>query len=100
MSGQSGSTNLLFGIMPAVSVFEALVIIGMGMDRIEDTADRMRSDVRAKTSAVVGFVRGLHVAIEWMLRSRHQGVRNVNLEEATWQMDAIVPTTRKAAAVS
>jgi hypothetical protein len=42
------------------------------MDRIDDTADRMRSNVRAKTSAVVGFVRGLRVAIEGMLHSRHQ----------------------------
>jgi hypothetical protein len=114
MSGELGTTNLLLGIMAAVSVLEALVIIGMGvagfmayrkvmvlvdgietrqvapamarvnailddvktvtvkvmegteridhamhitMDRIDDTADRMRSNVRAKTSAVVGFVR-------------------------------------------
>ena len=42
------------------------------MDRIDDTADRMRSNMRAKTSAVVGFARGLRVAIEWMLHSRHQ----------------------------
>ena len=42
------------------------------MDRIDDTADRMRSNVRAKTSAVVGFVRGLRVALEWMRHSRHQ----------------------------
>ncbi len=129
MSGALGTTNLLLGIMAAVSVLEALVIIGMGiagfmayrkvmvlvdgietrqvapamarvnailddvkvvtmkvreetervdhaihttMDRIDDTADRMRSNVRAKTSAVVGFVRGLRVAIEGMLHSRHQ----------------------------
>ena len=130
MSGELGTTNLLLGIMAAVSVLEALVIIGMGvagflayrkvmvlvagietrqvapamarvnailddvktvtatmkeetervdhvihttMDRIDDTADRMRSNVRATTSAVVGFVRGLRVAIEGMLYSRHQG---------------------------
>jgi uncharacterized protein YoxC len=42
------------------------------MNRIDDTADRVRSNVRAKTSAVVGFVRGLRVAIEWMLHARHQ----------------------------
>jgi hypothetical protein len=42
------------------------------MDRIDDTADRMRANVRAKTSAVVGFVRGLRVAMEWMRHSRHQ----------------------------
>jgi hypothetical protein len=41
------------------------------MNRIDDTADRMRSNVRARTSAVVGVVRGLRVAIEWMLHSRH-----------------------------
>ena len=41
-------------------------------DRIDDTADGVRSNVRAKTSAVVGLVRGLRVALEWMLHSRHQ----------------------------
>jgi hypothetical protein len=129
MSAELGTTNLLLGIMAAASVFEALVIIGMGvagfmayrkvlalvdgietrqvapamarinailddvktvtakvmeetervdhaihttMDRIDDTADRLRSNMRAKTSAVVGFVRGLSVAIEWMRHSRHR----------------------------
>lgn len=42
------------------------------IDRIEDAADRMRSNVRAKTSAAVGFIRGLRIAIERMLHSRHQ----------------------------
>jgi hypothetical protein len=129
MSGELGTTNLLLGIMAAVSVIEALVIIGMGVagfmayrkvmalvtdletrqvapamarvnailddvkdvtakvkeetervdhaihhtiDRIDDTADRVRSNVRAKTSRVVGIVRGLRVAIEEMLQTRHQ----------------------------
>ena len=126
MSGELGTTNLLLGIMAAVSVLEALLIIGMGiggfvaykkvmelvngiemrqvapamarvnailddvkavsakvkeetervdhaihstMDRIDDTADRVKSNVRAKTSRVVGFVRGLRVALEGMLHS-------------------------------
>jgi hypothetical protein len=129
MSGELGTTNLLLGIMAAVSVLEALVIIGLGvagfmayrkvmalvadletrqvapamarvnailddvkdvtakvkeetervdqaihhtMDRIDDTADRVRSNVRAKTSWMVGIVRGLRVAIEEMLQTRHQ----------------------------
>jgi hypothetical protein len=42
------------------------------MDRIDDTADRVRSNMRDRTSAVIGLVRGLRVAIAWMLRSRHQ----------------------------
>ena len=126
MAGELGTTNLLLGIMAAVSVLEALLIIGMGiggfvaykkvmelvngiemrqvapamarlnailddmkavsskvkeetervdqaihstMGRIDDTADRVRSNVRAKTSRVVGFVRGLRVALEGMLHS-------------------------------
>ena len=129
MAGELGTTNLLLGIMAAVSVLEALVIMGLGvagfmayrrvmelvaglesrqvapamarvnailddvkavstrvkeetervdqaihstMDRIDDTADRVRSNVRAKTSRLVGFVRGLRVAIEGLLQSRHQ----------------------------
>lgn len=37
------------------------------MDRVDDTADRMRSQVRQKTSRVVGLVRGARVAIETLL---------------------------------
>jgi hypothetical protein len=40
---------------------------------VDDTADRLRANVQAKTSRVIGFVRGLRVAIEGILRSRHQG---------------------------
>jgi pyrimidine operon attenuation protein/uracil phosphoribosyltransferase len=124
MSGELGTTNLLLGIMAAVSVLEAVAIIGIGIagymvyskimalvegletrqvapamarvnailddvkdvsakvkaetervdtaihdtiDRIDNTADRVRSDVRAKTSALVGFIRGLRVALEGVL---------------------------------
>jgi hypothetical protein len=42
------------------------------IDRVDDTADRVRSNVRAKTSRIVGFVRGLRVAIEAMLHTRQQ----------------------------
>jgi hypothetical protein len=126
MSGELGTTNLLLGIMAAVSVIEALLLVGVGvagvivyrrlmdlingletrqiapamarvnailedvkgvttkvkeetervdhairttMDRVDDTADRVRSNVRAKTSRVVGFIRGLRVAIESMLHT-------------------------------
>src|SRR5687767_6946062 len=37
------------------------------IDRVDDTADRMRSQVREKTSRVVGLVRGTRVAIETLL---------------------------------
>ena len=163
MSGELGTTNLLLGIMAAVSVLEAIVIIGMGvagfmayrkvmalvngievrqvapvmaranailddvktvtakvkdeaervehaihatMDRIDDTADRMRSNVRAKTSVAVGIVRGLRVAIEVMRRSRSQAHENMqqhentNEEETTWRTDTIDSTATKAAAIS
>jgi hypothetical protein len=119
-----GTTNLILGIMAAVSVLEGLVIIGIAigayilysramtlmqgleerhvrpamgrvnailddlkgvsttvreetnridfairstMDRVDNTADRVRSNVRAKTSRIVGFVRGARMAIETML---------------------------------
>jgi hypothetical protein len=123
-----GTTNLLLGIMAAVSVLEALAIIGMGiggflvyrrvmelvngletrqiapamarvnailddfkevsarvkeetervdmairttMNRVDDTADRVRWNVRAKTSRIIGFIRGLRVAMESIL-TQHQ----------------------------
>lgn len=40
------------------------------MDRIDDTAERVRSNVRAKTSRLIGIVRGVRHSIEAMLRSR------------------------------
>jgi uncharacterized protein YoxC len=40
------------------------------MDRVDHTADRVRSNVRAKTSRIVGLVRGARVALETMLNSR------------------------------
>src|SRR5438876_6815712 len=124
MAGELGTTNLILGIIAAVSVLEALVVIGMGIagfmayrkvmelvagietrqvapaaarvnailddlkdvtatvrhetervdqaihttiDRLDDTAGRVRSNVRAKTSHVVGFIRGLRVALESVL---------------------------------
>ena len=127
MTGELGTTNLLLGIMAAMSVIEALAIIGMWIagyrvysrfmevmagletrqvapamarvnailddvkivtdkvkeetervdqaihrtiDRVDDTADRVRWKVRAKTSRVVGFLRGVRVAIEGMLPIR------------------------------
>jgi len=42
------------------------------MDRVDDTADRVRANVRAKTGRIVGLIRGLRVAIEEVLHSRHQ----------------------------
>ena len=131
MAGNLGTTNVFLGIMAAVSVLEALVVIGIGIaafmvyrrvmdlvnglearqiapamtrvnailddlkqvsakvkeetdrvdvaihrtiERVDDTADRVRSTVRAKTSWVVGVIRGLRVAIEGVLHSdsRHE----------------------------
>jgi hypothetical protein len=126
MNGELGTTNLLLGIMAAVSVLEALLLVGVGagcftvyrrvmtlvegletrqvapamvrvngilddvkvvttrvkeetervddairttMHRVDDTADRVRSNVRIKTSRIVGFVRGLRVAIESILQT-------------------------------
>ena|SRR5579862_3266042 len=124
MAGELGTTNLLLGIMAAVSVLEALLVVGVGIGcvmvyrrvtalvdgietrqvtpmmirvngilddvrvvttkvkeetervddairttihRVDDTADRVRSNVRVRTSRVIGLVRGLRVAIESML---------------------------------
>lgn len=128
MEGNLATTNLFLGIMAAVSLLEALLVIGVGvaavvvyrrvmalveglesrqiapamlrvnailddvkvvttkvkeetervdhairttMDRVDDTADRVRSTVREKTSRLVGFVRGLRVVIEGILHTRN-----------------------------
>jgi len=41
------------------------------IDRIDDTAERVRWNVREKTSRVVGFIRGLRVALESVRATRH-----------------------------
>jgi len=40
------------------------------IDRVDDTADRVRSHVRNKPSRIVGLIRGVRVAVESMLQSR------------------------------
>jgi len=127
MEANLGTTNLLLGIMAAVSVLEALLLIGAGvagfliyrrvmtligelemrqiapamsrvnailddvkqvstkvkdeaervdtalrstMERVDDTADRVRSSVKAQTGRLVGILRGARVAIETMLSAR------------------------------
>jgi hypothetical protein len=127
MDGSLDTTNLMLGIMAAVSVLEALLLIAVGvagfmvyrrittlvneleqrqvapamarvnailddvkvvsmkvkdetarvdhairstMDRVDDTADRVRSNVRVKTSRIIGLVRGARAALETMLQSR------------------------------
>jgi hypothetical protein len=42
------------------------------MDRVDDTARRMRSNVMAKTSRLVGFVRGARAAIESLLEDHNR----------------------------
>jgi len=39
------------------------------IDRVDVTADRVRSNVRAKTSWIIGMMRGLRVTIEEVLHS-------------------------------
>jgi len=123
------TTNVLLGIMAAVSLLQGLVIVGVGvaawkvyrrvgdlmagierrhvepamarvnailddvkavsetvkaetervdqaihktMDRVDDTAERLKRGVRAGASPVVGFVRGLRTAIEHFSRLRQK----------------------------
>jgi hypothetical protein len=127
MSGELGTTNLLLGIMAAMSVLEALLALAVAiggfvmyrrvmtavdglerrqlaptvarmnailddvkgvtttvkaetervdyairstMERVDDTADRVRHNVRAKASRIVGIIRGVRVAIESLLTDR------------------------------
>lgn len=124
-----GMTNLMLGIIAAVSLLEAIVVIALGiaaymvfrrasalmstielqhvapamgrvnailddvhgvttkvkeetervdqairttLDRVDDTAARARSNVRMQTSRIVGFMRGVRVAIDEL---RHNGSR-------------------------
>jgi hypothetical protein len=61
------------GTRPVLLVDERLVVDPAGESAlatgasVDDTAERVRWNVRAKTSRVVGFVRGLRVALEGLL---------------------------------
>jgi len=127
MEDHLGTTNLLLGIMAAVSVLEALLLIGVGvagfliyrrvmtlineletrqvapamarvnailddvkqvstkvkeeaervdtalrstMDRVDDTAERVRTNVKVQTGRLVGILRGARVALETMMGAR------------------------------
>ena len=40
------------------------------VDRVDDTAARVRTNIRSKTARIIGFVRGARVVLETILRSR------------------------------
>jgi predicted PurR-regulated permease PerM len=42
------------------------------MDRVDDTADRVRSNVRVRTSWLVGFIRGVKTALDEIAGGRQQ----------------------------
>ena len=127
--GNLATTNVLLGIMAAVSLLQGLLILGVGlgawkayrmvgalaegieqrhvepamarvnailddvkavsatiksetervdhaihrtMDRVDDTAERVKRGVRAGTSPVVGVARGVRAAVEYFARARHR----------------------------
>ncbi|HEV3058994.1 MAG TPA: hypothetical protein VGY48_12150 [Vicinamibacterales bacterium] len=127
MAGELGTTNLLLGVMAAVSVLEALLALAVAiagfvmyrrvmtavdglerrqlaptmarmnailddvkgvtttvkaetarvdsairstLERVDDTADRVRYNVKSKASRIVGVIRGVRVAIESLLTDR------------------------------
>lgn len=51
------------------------------IDRVDDTADRMRSQVRQKTSRVVGLVRGTRVALEALLEGNGHDTRTPHVSK-------------------
>ena len=127
MDGSLGTTNILLGIMAAVSALQGLLLIGAciagwklyrqttelmslvearhvaptmarvhgildhvhavtermrddtaqverairhTIDRVDGTAQRVKADVRVKTSWIIGAVRGVTVALQELLRDR------------------------------
>jgi hypothetical protein len=127
--GSLATTNVLLGIMAAVSLLQGLLIVGVGlaawkgyrlavtlmegierrhvepamarvnailddvkavsttiksetervdhalhrtMDRVDDTAERVKRGVWAGASPVVGLARGVRAAVEHFARSRHR----------------------------
>jgi hypothetical protein len=42
------------------------------IDRVDDTVDKVKGEVRARTSRVVGIVRGVRVALETLLATADQ----------------------------
>jgi len=53
------------------------------MDRVDDTADRVRTNVRVKTRRVVGLARGVRVAIESLLHSNGRHAPSADAEGTT-----------------
>jgi hypothetical protein len=74
MSGELGTTNLLLGIMAAVSVLEALVIIGMGvagfmayrkvMELVAGLETRQVAPAMARVNAILNDVKDITAKVK------------------------------------
>src|SRR5690349_3682480 len=74
MAGELGTTNLLLGIMAAVSVLEALVIIGIGvagfmvyrrvMTLVEGLESRQVAPAMARVNAILDDVKGVTTRVK------------------------------------
>src|SRR5437764_7145742 len=74
MSGELGTTNLLLGIMAAVSVLEALVIIGLGvggflayrkvMVLVEGIEARQVAPAMARVNAILDDVKAVSLKVK------------------------------------
>src|SRR4026208_387553 len=74
MTGELGTTNLLLGIMAAVSVLEALVIIGMGvagfmayrkvMEVVNGLESRQVAPAMARVNAILDDVKAVSAKVK------------------------------------
>src|SRR5919197_5024059 len=74
MSGELGTTNVLLGIMAAVSVLEALVIIGVGvagfmayrrvMTLVEGLEHRQVAPAMSRVNAILDDVKGVTAKVK------------------------------------
>ena len=76
MAGELGTTNLLLGIMAAVSVLEALLIIGMGiggfvaykkvMELVNGIEMRQVAPAMARLNAILDDMKAVSSKVTWI----------------------------------
>ena len=88
VEGNLNTTNLLLGIMAAVSVLEALLLVGVGimawklyqqtMETVRDIERRQVAPLAAKVHALMGTVDGILVDVKGITSRLNQQSERVN----------------------
>jgi len=110
MSGELATTNLLLGIMAAVSVLEALLVIGMGIagfivyrrvtDLVNGLETRQVAPAMARVNAILDDVKGVTAKVKEETERVDQAIRTTSIGSTTRRTASAITFERRRAAWS